>query len=162
MLKAIFGEKTKDVKNTSLKVKHGEEGVVVGVEILSRKNKDELDAGVNMMVKVYIAQKRVLQAGDKLAGRYGNKGVISVVLPEADMPYMANGETVDIILNPLGVNCTLIFGGLALFTVTWLVLSGLLGMPDLIAMARIFVEEVSTNGLVYFLLYAPGIVPSVV
>ncbi|MBR4998351.1 MAG: DNA-directed RNA polymerase subunit beta, partial [Clostridia bacterium] len=103
LLKAIFGEKTKEVKNTSLKVKHGEEGVVVGIEILSRKNKDELDAGVNMMVKVLIAQKRVLQVGDKLAGRYGNKGVISVVLPEADMPYMPNGETVDICLNPLGV-----------------------------------------------------------
>ena len=103
LLKAIFGEKTKEVKNTSLKVKHGEEGVVVGIEILSRKNKDELDAGVNMCVKVYIAQKRVLQVGDKLAGRYGNKGVVSVVLPECDMPYMPNGETVDIVLNPLGI-----------------------------------------------------------
>ncbi len=103
LLKAIFGEKTKEVKNTSLKVKHGEEGVVVGVEILSRKNKDELDAGVNMQVKVLIAQKRVLQVGDKLAGRYGNKGVISIVLPESDMPYMPNGETVDICLNPLGI-----------------------------------------------------------
>ncbi|MBR6778964.1 MAG: DNA-directed RNA polymerase subunit beta [Clostridia bacterium] len=103
LLKAIFGEKTKEVKNTSLKVKHGEEGVVVGIEILSRKNKDELDAGVNMQVKVFIAQKRVLQVGDKLAGRYGNKGVISVVLPESDMPYMPNGETVDICLNPLGI-----------------------------------------------------------
>lgn len=103
LLKAIFGEKTKEVKNTSLKVKHGEEGVVVGVEILSRKNKDELDAGVNMLVKVYIAQKRVLQAGDKLAGRYGNKGVVSIVLPESDMPFMPNGETVDVVLNPLGV-----------------------------------------------------------
>ena len=103
LLKAIFGEKTKEVKNTSLKVKHGEEGVVVGIEILSRKNKDELDAGVNTMVKVYIAQKRVLQVGDKLAGRYGNKGVVSIVLPECDMPYMPNGETVDIVLNPLGI-----------------------------------------------------------
>ena len=103
LLKAIFGEKTKEVKNTSLKVKHGEEGVVVGIEILSRKNKDELDAGVNMCVKVYIAQKRVLQVGDKLAGRYGNKGVVSIVLPESDMPYMPNGETVDICLNPLGI-----------------------------------------------------------
>ena len=103
LLKAIFGEKTKEVKNTSLKVKHGEEGVVVGIEILSRKNKDELDAGVNLSVKVYIAQKRVIQVGDKLAGRYGNKGVISVVLPESDMPYMPNGETVDVVLNPLGV-----------------------------------------------------------
>jgi len=103
LLKAIFGEKTKEVKNTSLKVKHGEEGVVVGIEVLSRKNKDELDAGVNMMVKVYIAQKRILQVGDKLAGRYGNKGVVSRVLPESDMPYMANGQTVDIVLNPMGI-----------------------------------------------------------
>ncbi len=103
LLRAIFGEKTKEVKNTSLKVKHGEEGVVVGVEILSRKNKDELDAGVNMMVRVYIAQKRVLQAGDKLAGRYGNKGVVSNILPIEDMPYMANGEPVDIVLNPMGI-----------------------------------------------------------
>ncbi len=103
LLKSIFGEKTKEVKNTSLKVKHGEAGVVVGVEILSRKNKDELDAGVNMMVKIYIAQKRKLQPGDKLAGRYGNKGVVSIVLPESDMPFMANGETVDIVLNPMGI-----------------------------------------------------------
>lgn len=103
LLKAIFGEKTKEVKNTSLKVKHGDEGVVVGIEVLSRKNKDELDAGVNTMVKVYIAQKRVLQVGDKLAGRYGNKGVVSRVLPESDMPFMANGQTVDIVLNPMGV-----------------------------------------------------------
>jgi len=103
LLKSIFGEKTKEVKNTSLKVKHGEAGVVVGVEILSRKNKDELDAGVNMMVKVYIAQKRKLQPGDKLAGRYGNKGVVSIVLPESDMPFMANGQTVDIVLNPMGI-----------------------------------------------------------
>ena len=103
LLKSIFGEKTKEVKNTSLKVKHGEAGVVVGIEILSRKNKDELDAGVNMMVKIYIAQKRVLQPGDKLAGRYGNKGVVSIVLPENDMPFMANGQTVDIVLNPMGI-----------------------------------------------------------
>ena len=103
LLKSIFGEKTKEVKNTSLKVKHGEAGVVVGVEILSRKNKDELDAGVNTMVKVYIAQKRILQPGDKLAGRYGNKGVVSIVLPESDMPFMANGQTVDIVLNPMGI-----------------------------------------------------------
>ena len=103
LLKSIFGEKTKEVKNTSLKVKHGEAGVVVGIEILSRKNKDELDAGVNMMVKIYIAQKRVLQPGDKLAGRYGNKGVVSIVLPESDMPFMANGQTVDIVLNPMGI-----------------------------------------------------------
>ncbi len=119
LLKAIFGEKTKEVKNTSLKVQHGQEGVVVGVEILSRKNKDELDAGVNMMVKVYIAQKRVLQVGDKLAGRYGNKGVISVVLPECDMPYMPNGETVDIVLNPLGIPSRMNLGQLMEMHLGW-------------------------------------------
>ena len=119
LLKAIFGEKTKDVKNTSLKVKPGEEGVVVGIEILSRKNKDELDAGVNMCVKVYIAQKRILQVGDKLAGRYGNKGVISVVLPESDMPYMPNGETVDIVLNPLGVPSRMNLGQLMEMHLGW-------------------------------------------
>ena len=130
LLKAIFGEKTKEVKNTSLKVKHGEEGVVVGVEILSRKNKDELDAGVNVMVKVYIAQKRILQVGDKLAGRYGNKGVISVVLPESDMPYMPNGETVDIVLNPLGIPSRMNLGqllemhlGLAAKSLDWKIAS---------------------------------------
>ncbi len=119
LLKAIFGEKTKEVKNTSLKVQHGQEGVVVGIEILSRKNKDELDAGVNMMVKVYIAQKRVLQVGDKLAGRYGNKGVISVVLPECDMPYMPNGETVDIVLNPLGIPSRMNLGQLMEMHLGW-------------------------------------------
>lgn len=119
LLKAIFGEKTKEVKNTSLKVQHGIEGVVVGVDILSRKNKDELDAGVNMMVKVYIAQKRVLQVGDKLAGRYGNKGVVSVVLPESDMPYMPNGETVDILLNPLGIPSRMNLGQLMEMHLGW-------------------------------------------
>ncbi len=119
LLKAIFGEKTKDVKNTSLKVKPGEEGVVVGIEVLSRKNKDELDAGVNVMVKVYIAQKRILQVGDKLAGRYGNKGVISVVLPESDMPYMPNGETVDIVLNPLGIPSRMNLGQLMELHLGW-------------------------------------------
>ncbi len=119
LLKAIFGEKTKEVKNTSLKVQHGQEGVVVGIEILSRKNKDELDAGVNIMVKVYIAQKRVLQVGDKLAGRYGNKGVISVVLPESDMPYMPNGETVDIVLNPLGIPSRMNLGQLMEMHLGW-------------------------------------------
>lgn len=103
LLKAIFGEKTKEVRNTSLKVKHGEEGVVVGIEVLSRKNKDELDPGVTQMVKVYIAQKRKLCVGDKLAGRHGNKGVVSIIVPQADMPYTANGEPIDVVLNPLGV-----------------------------------------------------------
>ena len=119
LLKAIFGEKTKEVKNTSLKVQHGQEGVVVGVEILSRKNKDELDAGVNIMVKLDIVEKRILQVGDKLAGRYGNKGVVSIVLPESDMPYMPNGETVDIVLNPLGIPSRMNIGQLMEMHLGW-------------------------------------------
>ena len=103
LLKAIFGEKTKDVRNSSLKVDHGESGVVVGIEKLSRKNKDELAPGVNSMIKVYIAQKSKLQVGDKLCGRHGNKGCVSMILPAADMPYMPNGEPVDVVLNPLGI-----------------------------------------------------------
>ena len=103
LLRAIFGDKAREVRDTSLRVKHGSEGVVVDVQVFSKKNKDELDAGVNMMVKVIIAQKRKLSVGDKMAGRYGNKGVVSIIMPENDMPFMANGKTIDILLNPLGV-----------------------------------------------------------
>ena len=103
LLRAIFGDKAREVRDTSLRVKHGSEGVVVDVQVFSKKNKDELEAGVNMMVKVFIAQKRKLSVGDKMAGRYGNKGVVSIIMPENDMPFMANGKPVDILLNPLGV-----------------------------------------------------------
>ena len=103
LLRAIFGEKAREVRDNSLKVPHGSGGIVVDVQIFSRKNKDELDAGVNTLVKVFIAKKRKLSIGDKMAGRHGNKGVVSIVLPEADMPFMANGQPVDIVLNPLGV-----------------------------------------------------------
>jgi DNA-directed RNA polymerase subunit beta len=103
LLRAIFGEKAREVRDNSLKVPHGGGGIVVDVQIFTRKNKDELDPGVNTLVKVYIAKKRRISVGDKIAGRHGNKGVISKILPEADMPYMANGQPVDIILNPLGV-----------------------------------------------------------
>ena len=103
LLRAIFGEKAREVRDNSLKVPHGSGGIVVDVQIFSRKNKDELDAGVNTLVKVYIAKKRKISIGDKMAGRHGNKGVVSIVLPEADMPFMANGQPVDIVLNPLGV-----------------------------------------------------------
>ena len=103
LLRAIFGEKAREVRDTSLRVQHGKGGVVVDVQIFSRKNKDELEPGVNELVKVYIAQKRKLSVGDKMSGRYGNKGVVSIVMPEADMPFMANGKPLDIILNPLGV-----------------------------------------------------------
>ncbi|MDO8686682.1 MAG: DNA-directed RNA polymerase subunit beta [Candidatus Berkelbacteria bacterium] len=103
LLRAIFGEKAKDVKDTSLRLPHGEFGKVVNIEIFSKEAGDELPAGVYQMVEVSVAQLRKVQVGDKLAGRHGNKGVISMVLPEAEMPYLPDGTPVDIILNPLGV-----------------------------------------------------------
>ena len=103
LLRAIFGEKAREVKDTSLRVPHGERGKVVDVRIFSRENHDELPAGVNQLVRVSIAQKRKISEGDKMAGRHGNKGVISRILPEEDMPYLADGTPVDIILNPIGV-----------------------------------------------------------
>ncbi len=103
LLRAIFGEKSREVRDTSLRVPHGRAGVVVDVQIFSRANKDELEAGVNMLVKVYIAQKRKLSIGDKMSGRHGNKGIVSRILPSEDMPFMANGQPVDVVLNPLGV-----------------------------------------------------------
>ncbi len=103
LLRAIFGEKAREVRDTSLRVQHGRGGVVVDVQIFSRKNKDELEPGVNMMVKVYVAQRRKLSVGDKMAGRHGNKGVVSRILPVCDMPYIANGQPLDIVLNPLGI-----------------------------------------------------------
>ncbi len=103
LLRAIFGEKAREVRDTSLRVQHGKGGVVVDVQVFSRENKDELEPGVNQLVKVFIAQKRKLSVGDKMAGRYGNKGCISIIMPEADMPFMANGRPLDIVLNPLGV-----------------------------------------------------------
>jgi len=103
LLRAIFGEKAKDVKDTSLRLPHGEYGKVVGIKIFSKEAGDELPAGVYQLVEVAIAQLRKVQVGDKLAGRHGNKGVISMVLPEAEMPFLADGTPIDIILNPLGV-----------------------------------------------------------
>ena len=103
LLRAIFGEKARDVRDTSLRVPHGEGGVVVDVKIFTRENKDELSPGVNQMVRVYIAQKRKISVGDKMAGRHGNKGVISRILPEEDMPFLPDGTPLQIVLNPLGV-----------------------------------------------------------
>ncbi|MDO8618442.1 MAG: DNA-directed RNA polymerase subunit beta [Candidatus Daviesbacteria bacterium] len=103
LLRAIFGEKAKEVRDTSLRVPHGERGTVIGIQILSRDDGDELDTGTLMRIKVKVAQLRKITAGDKLAGRHGNKGVISRVVPEADMPHMENGEPVDIIISPLSV-----------------------------------------------------------
>ena len=103
LLRAIFGEKAREVRDTSLKVPHGEGGIVVDVKVFTRANKDELPPGVNKLVRVYIAQKRKISIGDKMAGRHGNKGVISRILPESDMPFMADGTPLQIVLNPLGV-----------------------------------------------------------
>ncbi|MGN0806667.1 MAG: DNA-directed RNA polymerase subunit beta, partial [Candidatus Coproplasma sp.] len=103
LLRAIFGDKAREVRDTSLKVPHGEGGIVVDVKIFTRENKDELSPGVSKLVRVYIAQKRKIQVGDKMAGRHGNKGVISRVLPQADMPFLADGTPLQILLNPLGV-----------------------------------------------------------
>jgi DNA-directed RNA polymerase subunit beta len=103
LLRAIFGEKAREVRDTSLKVPHGESGKVIDVKVFNRDDGDELPPGVNQLVRVYVAQKRKISVGDKLAGRHGNKGVISKILPVEDMPYLADGTPVDIILNPLGV-----------------------------------------------------------
>ncbi len=103
LLRAIFGDKAREVRDTSLRVPHGEFGIIVDVKIFTRENRDELSPGVNQMVRVYIAQKRKIQVGDKMAGRHGNKGVVSRVLPEADMPFLPDGTPLDIVLNPLGV-----------------------------------------------------------
>ncbi len=103
LLRAIFGEKAREVRDTSLRVQHGRGGIVVDVQVFTRKNKDELEPGVNMMVKVYVVQKRKLSVGDKMSGRHGNKGVVSRVLPLSDLPYMADGTPVDVVLNPLGI-----------------------------------------------------------
>ena len=103
LLRAIFGEKAREVRDTSLKVPHGENGKVIDVKVFNRDDGDELPPGVNQLVRVYVAQKRKISVGDKLAGRHGNKGVISKILPVEDMPYLADGTPVDIILNPLGV-----------------------------------------------------------
>ncbi|MBE5901359.1 MAG: DNA-directed RNA polymerase subunit beta [Lachnospiraceae bacterium] len=103
LLRAIFGEKAREVRDTSLKVPHGEYGIVVDAKVFTRENGDELSPGVNQSVRIYIAQKRKISVGDKMAGRHGNKGVVSRVLPVEDMPYLPNGRPLDIVLNPLGV-----------------------------------------------------------
>ena len=103
LLRAIFGEKAREVRDTSLRVPHGEGGVIVDVKVFTRENKDELPPGVNELVRVYIAQKRKISVGDKMAGRHGNKGVISRILPEEDMPFLPDGTPLQIVLNPLGV-----------------------------------------------------------
>ena len=103
LLRAIFGEKAREVRDNSLKVPHGEAGVIVDVKVFTRQNCDELSPGVNMLVRCYIAQKRKISVGDKMAGRHGNKGVVSRILPQEDMPFLPDGTPLDIVLNPLGV-----------------------------------------------------------
>ncbi|HBG56377.1 MAG TPA: DNA-directed RNA polymerase subunit beta, partial [Ruminococcaceae bacterium] len=104
LLRAIFGEKAREVRDTSLRVPHGEYGIVVDVKVFTRENShDELSPGVNKVVRCYIAQKRKIQVGDKMAGRHGNKGVVSRILPVEDMPFLPDGTPLDIVLNPLGV-----------------------------------------------------------
>jgi len=103
LLRAIFGEKAREVRDTSLKVPHGESGIIVDVKVFTRENGDELGPGVNQVVRVYIAQKRKISVGDKMAGRHGNKGVVSRILPQEDMPFLPDGTPLDIVLNPLGV-----------------------------------------------------------
>ncbi|MGN1258686.1 MAG: DNA-directed RNA polymerase subunit beta [Christensenellales bacterium] len=126
LLRAIFGEKAREVRDTSLRVQHGEGGIVVDVKVLTRENKDELATGVNKLVRVYIAQKRKMSVGDKMSGRHGNKGVVSRILPQADMPFLADGTPIQILLNPMGVPSRMNLGqllevhlGMAAKTINW-------------------------------------------
>ena len=124
LLRAIFGEKAREVRDTSLKVPHGESGKVIGVRVFSREDGDELPPGVNELVRVYVAQKRKIQDGDKLAGRHGNKGVISKILPQEDMPFLDDGTPVDVVLNPLGVPGRMNIGQVLETHLGWVAKSG--------------------------------------
>ncbi|MFC4566110.1 DNA-directed RNA polymerase subunit beta, partial [Nocardiopsis mangrovi] len=124
LLRAIFGEKAREVRDTSLKVPHGESGKVIGVRVFSRDEGDELPPGVNELVRVYVAQKRKITDGDKLAGRHGNKGVIAKILPQEDMPFMEDGTPVDIVLNPLGVPGRMNVGQILEIHLGWLAQNG--------------------------------------
>ncbi len=124
LLRAIFGEKAREVRDTSLKVPHGEEGKVIGVRVFTREDGDELPPGVNELVRVYVAQKRKITDGDKLAGRHGNKGVIAKILPVEDMPFLEDGTPVDIVLNPLGVPSRMNVGQVLESHLGWVASSG--------------------------------------
>ncbi|NBU31763.1 MAG: DNA-directed RNA polymerase subunit beta [Actinobacteria bacterium] len=132
LLRAIFGEKAREVRDTSLKVPHGESGKVIGVRVFSAEDGDELAPGVNQMVRVYIAQKRKITEGDKLAGRHGNKGVIAKILPPEDMPFLEDGTPVDVILNPLGVPGRMNIGQILELHLGWIASQGweIEGEPD--------------------------------
>ncbi|MBM7518379.1 DNA-directed RNA polymerase subunit beta [Nocardioides nitrophenolicus] len=120
LLRAIFGEKAREVRDTSMKVPHGESGTVIGVRVFDREEGDELPPGVNQLVRVYVAQKRKISVGDKLAGRHGNKGVIAKILPIEDMPFMEDGTPVDVVLNPLGVPRRMNIGQILELHLGWL------------------------------------------
>jgi len=124
LLRAIFGEKAREVRDTSMKVPHGESGTVIGVREFSREDGDELPPGVNQLVRVYVAQKRKISVGDKLAGRHGNKGVISKILPIEDMPFLEDGTPVDVVLNPLGVPGRMNIGQILEIHLGWLAKTG--------------------------------------
>jgi len=124
LLRAIFGEKAREVRDTSMKVPHGESGTVIGVRVFDREEGDELPPGVNQLVRVYVAQKRKISVGDKLAGRHGNKGVIAKILPIEDMPFMEDGTAVDVILNPLGVPRRMNIGQILELHLGWLAKQG--------------------------------------
>ncbi len=124
LLRAIFGEKAREVRDTSLKVPHGESGTVIDIKVFDKEHDDELGPGVNQLVRVYIAQKRKITAGDKLAGRHGNKGVIAKILPVEDMPFLEDGTPVDIVLNPLGVPGRMNLGQVLEFHLGWLAKAG--------------------------------------
>ena len=124
LLRAIFGEKAREVRDTSMKVPHGESGTVIGVRVFDREDGDELPPGVNELVRVYVAQKRKISVGDKLAGRHGNKGVISKILPVEDMPFLEDGTPVDVVLNPLGVPGRMNIGQILEIHLGWLAKSG--------------------------------------
>ncbi len=124
LLRAIFGEKAREVRDTSMKVPHGESGTVIGVRVFNREEGDELPPGVNELVRVYVAQKRKISVGDKLAGRHGNKGVIAKILPIEDMPFMEDGSPVDVILNPLGVPRRMNIGQILEIHLGWLAKNG--------------------------------------
>ena len=124
LLRAIFGEKAREVRDTSMKVPHGESGTVIGVRVFDREDGDELPPGVNQLVRVYVAQKRKISVGDKLAGRHGNKGVIAKILPVEDMPFMDDGTPVDVILNPLGVPRRMNIGQILELHLGWLAKQG--------------------------------------
>jgi len=124
LLRAIFGEKAREVRDTSMKVPHGESGTVIGVRVFDREEGDELPPGVNQLVRVYVAQKRKISVGDKLAGRHGNKGVIAKILPVEDMPFMEDGTPVDVVLNPLGVPRRMNIGQVLELHLGWLAKQG--------------------------------------